>query len=166
MRQKHEEYLYSPYKMNGINERVFTTRSDETLTVDPDSGQYYAIRKVSKDKRTLHDELVYTKLFVDSLGQLMELSPSGLKLMIYAMCRAKPLAQLVILTEEDACNVCGFSISSFWNAVYELLGKKMISRKLGSNIEFWFDPNIFFNGNRIRVSKHQNDSSLNLLDEV
>lgn len=166
MRQKHEEYLYSPYKMNGLKERVFTTRSDETLTVDPDNGQYYAIRKVSKDKRMLHDELVYSKLFVDSLSQLMDLSPSGLKLMIYAMCRVRPLSQIIILTEEDACEVCGFSISSFWNAVYELLGKKIISRKLGSKIEFWFDPNIFFNGNRLRLYKHHNDSSLNLLDEL
>lgn len=165
MKEKHEEYLYSPYRMTGIQERVFTTKSDETLTVDPETGMYYAFRKLSKDKKMLHDELVYTKLFVDSLSQLLSLSPSALKLLVYAMCKVRPLSQVVIITQEDVCSTCDFSASTFSNSLYELLRSKIISKKLGSNIEYWFDPNVFFNGNRLRIKKNDNNSANNLIGE-
>lgn len=166
MRDKHEEYLNSPYKVIGVEERTFTTREDEKLTMDPETGQLYTMRAVSKDKKTIHDSLMFTKIFTDNLGQLMTLSPSSLKIMVYGICTVKPLSQVLILNPEDVCQSCGFSNSTFWNGVYELLNKKMICKKLGSNIEYWFDPNIFFNGNRLRIVKNSNNSSLNLLDDI
>jgi hypothetical protein len=47
---------------------------------------------------------------------------------------------------------------TFYNNIIELLDKRILSRKLGSSIEFWFDPNLFFNGNRIRVSDQRMSS--------
>lgn len=150
---KHEAYFESPYRLRNIEERMFTTREDETLTVDPESGQYYTMRKIAKDKKLLHDGLVYTKLFQDSILFLARLSGSGLKVMLYAMATVKPLSETVILNIPDVALFCDLSNSSCYTAIGELLDKKLISRKLGSNIEFWFDPNVFFNGNRLRIIK-------------
>ena len=150
---KHEAYFESPYRLRNIEERMFTTREDETLTVDPESGQYYTMRKIAKDKKLLHDGLVYTKLFQDTILFLTRLSGSGLKVMLYAMATVKPLSETVILNIPDVALFCDLSNSSSYTAIGELLDKKLISRKLGSNIEFWFDPNVFFNGNRLRIIK-------------
>lgn len=153
MKQKHEEYLNSPFTFHKIEERLFTTRDDETLTINPDTGEYYVMRKVAKDKKILHDSLTYTKLFVDSAKRLMSLSPSALKVLVYGMVTAKPVSLSVILNPSDVCLFCEIGISSYNNAIYELLTSKIIAKKLGSSIEFWFDPNVFFNGNRLRVCK-------------
>jgi hypothetical protein len=158
MNKKHEEYLNNPYKINGIVERMFTTKTDETLTVDPETGQYYTMKKVSQNKSTLHDGLVYAKLFQDSVGSLMGLSHPSLRIILYAMSVVRPLSETVILNAPDVCVVCGMAEKTFYNNIMELLDKRILSRKLGSSIEFWFDPNLFFNGNRIRVSDQRMSS--------
>ena len=166
MNKKFEEYINSPYRMHGLSERIFTTRSDETLTVDPETGRYYTVREVSKDKRMLHDELVYTKLFGSSVQQLMSLPHPALKILLYAISSVKPLSQTVVLNADDVSQYCEIANGTYYNNLYVLLERKILARKLGSNIEYWFDPNIFFNGNRLRVSKHNNKSELNLEDEI
>lgn len=150
--KKYEEYLTNPYKMLGITEKVFAPKEDETLTVDPETGQYYTIRKVGKDKSFLHDELTYTKLFQSGVGVLLELPTPALRMILYAMSTVRPLSEVVIIHAPDVCNACKIANGTFYNNLYELLDRKIISRKLGSTIEFWFDPNIFFNGNRVRIT--------------
>lgn len=149
---KHESYLRSPYRFDGINERTFTTREDESLTVDPETGQYYAIRKVAKDKRVMHDSLVYAKLFQNKVHLLYDLNYASLKVMLYALATVKPFSEVVVLNPADVKIACGVGSSTFYDAINHLLTAKILSKKLGSNIEFWFDPNIFFNGNRITVA--------------
>jgi hypothetical protein len=83
----------------------------------------------------------------------MQLPHPALKIVLYAMSTVKPLQEVVILNSADVCLMCDIAPSTFYNNVYDLLDRKIISRKLGSSIEFWFDPNIFFNGKRIKVCK-------------
>ena len=87
------------------------------------------------------------------MGQFMELPHSSFKVLMYAMCTVRAMSQVVVLNAADVCLACGMGNSTFYNAVYDLLNRKILSKKLGSSIEFWFDPNVFFNGNRIRISK-------------
>jgi hypothetical protein len=47
------------------------------------------------------------------------------------------------------------SVGSVYEGVKGLLDKDVVRKKLGSSIEFWFDPNIFFNGNRVKMLKHK-----------
>jgi len=152
MKKKHEEYLSNPYRINGIVERAYTTKADETLTVDPETGQIYTMKKISQNKMLLHDSSVYTKLFQDGVSSLMSLSHPSLRILLYAMSVVKPLSESVMLHAPDVCMVCGMAEKTFYNNLMELLDKRILSRKLGSSIEFWYDPNIFFNGNRIRVT--------------
>jgi len=158
MNKKHEEYLNSPYKMNGIVERAYTTKTDETLTVDPETGQMYTMKKVSQNKRVLHDGMVYSKLFQESVSMLMDLSHPSLRIILYAMSVVRPLSESVMLHAPDVCVACGMAEKTFYNNLMELLDKRILSRKLGSSIEFWFDPNLFFNGNRVKVSDQRMSS--------
>jgi hypothetical protein len=68
------------------------------------------------------------------------------------MSVVRPLNESVMLHAPDVCVVCGIAEKTFHNNIIELLDKRILSRKLGSSIEFWFDPNLFFNGNRVRVT--------------
>lgn len=158
MNKKHEEYLNSPYKMNGIVERAYTTKTDETLTVDPETGQMYTMKKVSQNKRVLHDGMVYSKLFQESVAMLMDLSHPSLRIILYAMSVVRPLSESVMLHAPDVCVACGMAEKTFYNNLMELLDKRILSRKLGSSIEFWFDPNLFFNGNRVKISDQRMSS--------
>ena len=148
---KHEAYFESPYKFMGFEERYFTPKENEQITTDVNTGELYSMRKIPKDKKIMHDSLVYTKLFQDSIHQLCGLGGSALKILLYAAATVKPLSQLVVLNGPDVTLFCGIGKSSFYDGMNELLDKKIICKKLGSNIEFWFDPNIFFNGNRLRL---------------
>ena len=134
---------------------MYTTKEDESLTVDPETGQYYAIRKVAKDKRVIHDSLVYTKLFQDRVHLLYDLNYASLKILIYAMATVKPFSEVVVLNPPDVKIVCGVGSSTFYDSINYLLNSKILSKKLGSTIEFWFDPNIFFNGNRVSVMSNR-----------
>jgi hypothetical protein len=155
MKKKHEEYLYSPYKINGIVEKMYMTKSNETLTVNPETGKYYTMREVSHNKNILHDKLTYTKLFQSGVESIMDLSGPSLKIVLYAMSVVKPLSEIVVLHASDVCTACKIAEKTFYNNILELLEKRILCRKMGSSIEFWFDPNIFFNGNRVNVSRHR-----------
>jgi hypothetical protein len=149
--KKYEEYLNTPYKVRGITEKNYVTKEDETLTIDPETGQYYSMRKVANNKSVMHDGLVYTKIFQDNLEVFMGVSHTALKVLMYGMCTLRPLSEVLVLNSPDVCLACNIGNSSFYNAIYELLEKKIISKRLGSKIEYWYDPNIFFNGNRIKI---------------
>ena len=151
--------------MAGVEERVFTTRSGETLTVDPETGTYYTMREISKDKKSLHDGLVYTKLFTSSVAGLMDLPYPAFKILMYAMANVRPLSQTVMLNPSDVIEFCKIANGTYYNNLYVLLDRKLISRKLGSTIEYWFDPNVFFNGNRLRVKKNEYNSIDNFTGE-
>lgn len=166
MSKRFEEYLKSPYRVIGIVERAFTTKDGETLTVDPNTGEMYTMKRVVKNSTIKHDELVYTKLFQSAIPQLMDLPHPALKIILYAMATARPLSQIVILNPPDVAEFCKIAIGTYYNNIYVLLERKIISKKLGSSIEFWYDPNLFFNGNRIRTVSRNNNSSINLEDEI
>jgi hypothetical protein len=148
--KKYESYMESPFKVEGIEERQYITKEDEDLWEGKD-GQLYITKKLNKNKRVLSDTMAYSKLFIDSLDVLMRLSSTALKVLIYSICTIRPLQTKVVLHIPDVKIGTGFSSdSSVKSAICELIEANIIAQKLGSSIEFWINPNIFFNGNRMR----------------
>lgn len=150
---KHEAYLSSPYKYMKIEDRVFVPRENEEITTNLETGEMFVMSKIAKNKIVPHDSLTYTKFFQDSIHQLCSLGNSSLKILLYSIANVKPFAEVIVLNGPDVMLFCNISKSSFYDGVIELLDRKVLCKKLGSNIEFWFDPNIFFNGNRVKVYK-------------
>ena len=150
--KNHEAYLDSPFKVIGIEERHFVTRESEEVLQLTDGDDLYAVRRIPKNKMQLHDSMTYTKLFQDSFKAFMNLSPAALKIVLYSMCHIRPLSKVAILHTPDLMVHCGIkSESTIKTAISELVTEKILARKLGSSIEFWVNPNVYFNGNRLRL---------------
>ena len=145
-------FLENPFRVEGLEMRQYVQKTGEQLMLDPNTDELLAVRRVGKSKEQLNDTKVYTKLFTDNLDTLMTLPSSGMKLLLYAMCKVKPLKDNVFLNIDDCLLVCGFkSATSYREGVKALLDARVIARKIGSHMEFWVNPNVFFNGNRLRL---------------
>ena len=141
----------TPFRAEGIVERQYVTKEGEDIWEGQD-GQLYVTKKLNKNKRVLNDTLPYAKLFVDSRETLMRLSSTALKVFIYSICTIRPLQNKVVLHIPDVKLGTGFSSdASVRAAICELIEANIIAQKLGSSIEFWVNPNVFFNGNRLRL---------------
>lgn len=150
--KKYESYLHSPFRIIGLEEKHFLTKQNEEVWQLKDGDDLYAVRKIPKNKLTLTDTSAYTKLFNDNLKDLMKLSGTGLRLLIYGMCTIRPLSQTVVYHIPDIQVATGIaSANTIRTAVSELIENKIIAQKLGSNMEYWINPNVFFNGNRLRL---------------
>ena len=150
--KKYESYLNSPFKVEGIESRQYIQKVDEKLWVDPETSEMYAVKRVPKNREQLNDSMAYTKIFVDKRDLLMKLSGTGLRVLVYGICTIRPLAQTVILNIPDIqveANIA--SPNTIRTAISELIELGIIAQKVGSNIEFWVNPNVFFNGNRLRL---------------
>jgi len=149
--KKYESYFNSPFRVEGLVERQYVTKADEQIW-EATNGELYVAKKIDKSKVHLTDPIPYTKLFVDNREMLLRLSGTGLRVLVYAICIVKPLSQTAILHIPDIQVELGMSsINSIKNGIGELIEADIIAQKLGSNIEYWINPNVFFNGNRLRL---------------
>lgn len=149
--KKYESYLNSPFKVEGIEERQYLTKADEQIWENKE-GELYVAKKIDKSRISLSDTKPYTKLFVDNREMLLKLSGTGLRVLVYGICTIRPLSQIAILHIPDIQVDTGISAPvTIRTAICELIEAGIIAQKLGSNIEFWVNPNIFFNGNRLRI---------------
>ena len=150
--KKYESYLQSPFKLYGIEEKHYVTRQDEEVMQLTDGDDLYAVRKIPKSKMQMHDSLPYVKLFTDAWSHFRELSPLATKVIVYAVSNMRPLSQVVLLNPPDIMVQCSIkSPNTVRGAVEDLIEHHIIAQKLGSNIEFWINPNVLFNGNRLRL---------------
>lgn len=151
--KKFDSYFTSPFKVNGLISRQYVPKVKEELVVDQTSGEMYTIKKVPKTMEQLHDPAVYTKVFQDKLELFMSLSPTGLKILLYMICNARPMIEIAVLSVPDLMVALDAkSHVTIRGGIMELISADVIAQKLGSNIEFWINPNVFFNGNRVRIS--------------
>lgn len=150
--KKYESYLNSPFRVEGIESRQYIQKVDEKLWVDPETSEMYSVKRVPKNREQLNDSMSYTKLFVDGREKIMKLSGTGLRVLVYGMCVIRPLSQTVVLNIPDIQVEANISSpNTIRTAICELIEAGILAQKLGSNIEFWVNPNIFFNGNRLRL---------------
>jgi hypothetical protein len=147
-----ESYLENPFKVEGITSISYIPKADEKLVTDPETGEMFTMKRVPKSQLHQHDGKVYVKLFQDAQEVLMKLPHASVKILIYAMCKVRPLSELVYLNGDDCVANCGFkSITSYREGIKALIEHKVLARKVGSTMEYWINPNIFFNGNRLRI---------------
>jgi hypothetical protein len=150
---KHDAYFDNPYKYMNIEERAYVAKTGEEITANVQTGELFVMKKIAGNKVVMHDSRVYTKIFQESVHQLCTLSTGSWRIFMYALATIKPLSETVVLNSPDVMLFCNIGKTSFYDGIIELLDKKILCKKLGSSIEFWFDPNIFFNGNRVKMVK-------------
>ncbi len=153
MSYRETSFMYSPFKVDGLEERTYIVKEGEVATVDPNTGEMYVMKRVDRSKRALHDGRRYTKLFAGACDKFIGLSRVGFIMLFYIIGRVSPSKDNVYLTADDVMEWGGISSRSFYDGLAELLDQEIIARKLGSRIEFFFNVNLFFNGDRRRLIK-------------
>lgn len=147
-----QSFLQNPFKVEGITTISYVQKVDEKLVIDHETGEAYTMKKVPKNHQHQHDSKVYVKLFQDGSDKLLSLPHAALKILIYGMCSVRPLADIVYLNVDDCMVRCGFkSATSYRDGIKALIEANILARKVGSTMEYWVNPNIFFNGNRLRL---------------
>ena len=152
--KKYESYFTNPFKVNGLISRQYIPKVKEELVVDPESGEMYTMRKVPKSAEQVHDPAVYTKVFQDQLELLVRLSPASTKIVLYMICNMRPMIDSIVLSVPDLMVALDIKSSvTVRNSIMELLDAGIVAQELGSSIKFWINPNVFFNGSRVRLSE-------------
>jgi hypothetical protein len=151
--RENASFLENPFKVQGITEISYVTKANEDLVVDQNTGELYTMKKVPKSyPNQKHDPLTYTKWFQGGCTSLMDLPTPSIKMLLYAIDRLRPLQDAIYMNLDDCMEVCRFkSATSYREGVKGLIEAKIMARKVGSNMEFWINPNMFFNGNRLRM---------------
>lgn len=131
-----------------------------TKRISVSGGRHISEDGESVDHSGIHivrqvDESQFLKVYTKNIKAIFDLKPSTQKILQYLMqeLQRTPNAEGVYLSwfraeeylsEEDV----KISRASFHRAMKELLEKKFIAESVDPNM-FWFNPNLFFNGNRM-----------------
>lgn len=152
-KNKHEATLYNPFHVDGLNKKPIIKKGMVVERVNPDTGEVETYTKTPKSEFVDHDTWSYTKVFHVAWDIVKELSPAGISLFMYMVAHQTKVGwDTTFLNPADVCQECKFSRSSFRRAVEEMLTRKIIAKKLGSYLEYWINPNVFFNGNRVGLA--------------
>jgi hypothetical protein len=142
------------FKPEGIEERTYIRRGTEVEMADKETGDIRLFQEIDQSRRTLHDSWIYTKLFRNKNIEIRDLSVPGFNLFYYVASSLKPLQKDICINENDFLSQFGYKPGSrrlYYQAVTELIGKKVLARKAGMNRCFWINSNVLFNGDRTKL---------------
>lgn len=159
MKEKKQEYIKNPFRIQGVIEKIITTKEKDQNFVQPTTGEVFEVKKISSMKPILHDEKSYAKLFIDCGDTLSKLSPTASKMFLYSAMQVRINKDSVFLNESDACLWCNFGRSTFHKSISDLIANGIIARKLGSYLEFWINPNFLYNGDRTKLFRANKQST-------
>lgn len=151
-------YTNTPFDVEGIKRTIRTTKEDEQKMVDPDTGEYLYVRRIPKTNEVLHDTFTYTKIFHTKQLNIKGLSTPAFYLFYYITQSLRMLQDSICIDEDVFLNEYGYSKGSrrlYYKAALELIDAKIIAKRAGSSKCFWINPNIIFNGNRIKLYKEE-----------
>jgi len=150
--------MIKPINMNqfepiGIGKRIIITNEEEIQSVDQNTGEMFYMKKLAKSKEVTHDALTYTKVFNKEIDRMYDMSINGYKLLLYCIYNLQPNKDTIVLHPETCMKECKMKRTSYFAATKELKSRNIIKQKLKFNCEYYINPNIFFNGNRLRIYK-------------
>lgn len=132
-------------------------KGDQKVVVDLKTGMYEGMTEVSKVYEV--DSEQFIKVFVLTMMVFFEVENSGRKVLEYAMMQAAktPNSDSVYLQWQDCQryhltsrgNINGVSRSAFYRGIAELAAKGIIGLVAAKPNYWWFNPSIFFNGDRV-----------------
>lgn len=144
-----ETYRSNPTIPVGVVTRDIRDEGDimETITAD---GEAMFVRKLGSAKTVRNDTLPYKKVYNDAFPTIKDFSSCGLKVWCFIVASLKPREDEVFIEIEDCKLYTGYtSDMAIYRGIIELLDKKFLFRKTGSNSSFFINVNMFFNGKRI-----------------
>jgi hypothetical protein len=137
----------------GIGKRVIITNEEEVQSVDQNTGELFYMKKLAKSKEVAHDSLTYTKVFNNRIEDVYSMSIGAYKLFLYCIYNIQPNRQTIVLDPTTCMKECNMKRTSYFAATKELKQRNVIKQKEMLNCEYYINPNVLFNGNRLRIYK-------------
>jgi len=155
-------YKENPSKAKGFVKINKESPGKEIQITSQETGEMMIARPYESIKRSFwKDELPYVKIYRESLIKVGSLSTPGLKLFTYVAYN------LDINKDEIKINIYNFldmfnyatdkqnkgqiNRSNYYKALFELLTKEILYKKVNEDSTFFIDINVFFNGKRDNV---------------
>lgn len=133
----------------------------------------HVIREVDEDE--------FVKVYTRNIKAIFDLKPAAQRILQYLIIELQrtPNADAIYLAwvgaeEYFSEHNVKMSRSAFFNALKELIEKRFIAESTKPNL-FWFNPNLFFNGNRMTfiteyrrksLSKHPEEEQLGWVEQA
>lgn len=149
-----ESFSNSPFKIEGIEERMYTTKVDESMVEEPSTGKLFILKQIPQNKQRLHDGAVFTKVFQEGTKLLKHLLVPSSNMVMYICANLGINQTHISVNEDDFMDFCGYSKGSkrlYYQAISELVEKNIIQRRAGVSRSYWINPNILFNGDRTKL---------------
>lgn len=142
------------FSPEGIELRNYIKRGDEREAVDKESGLMLLIRELDSNRQVLHDSKTYTKFFQSKEPVVKNMSTPAFNLFFYIANSLKPCQRDICINEYDFLSYFDYKEGSrrlYYQAVTELIEKKVLARKAGASRCYWINSNVLFNGDRTKI---------------
>lgn len=119
---------------------------------DTETGEVKILLSPSKLIDGFKDSNPYTKVFKNGQISIKELSVPGIKVLTYLQCHLKINAEDICLRPQEIADWSGYkTLKNVYVGLIELLNMGFIAEQPGGQSYYWINPNIFFNGDRIKL---------------
>ena len=97
------------------------------------------------------------------LGFIKELSVAGCRMLLYIQMKLKSEHDYIELKRTTVAKDLGISENSASLGIYNLVDNGVLAKK--SQSEWWINPFILFNGNRLKYVKENNPKAIKAVDD-
>ncbi len=147
-----DKHLENPFIEKTIQE--FSTRTKRVIAGDPnrlivaqDTGEVTG--QVAFINYIQVDEEKFTKFFTSELQSLFNLSSNAIKVFAYILNILRPHQDRVIIRIDECKNYTGYKSESAIRTGIAMLVKNHFIARTKYNDEYYINPMLFFNGNRV-----------------
>jgi hypothetical protein len=148
---EYESKNESPYTVEIHSKYLQAAPEHRAVEID---GILHGIYEIPKGKTVSIDTAMYSKVFKGNTSVLMEMSEPAAKMFYYILENIQTNRDEICILREDYLKFAGYKIGArltYYRAVEGLLYARIISRKTGSGMCYWVNPNILFNGDRTKL---------------
>jgi hypothetical protein len=177
--RKEEKHKLNPFVLKAIKDveenyttkkkMIFSSNKEVHHQVVSSDGELIGVSAFLQKIEV--DEKQFTKIYVNELKVMFNLSSSAIKVFAYIQSVLQPNEDKVAVLFDECMGYCFCSETSVLRGLDELTKKKIIARYATGSIYF-INPLIFFNGNRITYIKQiikkskQEPVAVDLFDET
>ncbi len=149
---KYPTAAVSPYTVELYSKYIQPKEEHQTM-YDQD-GILCGVYKIPKGSVRVCDSGMYSKLFKNSGKVIANLSDSAIKLFMYIHEKLEINSDIICIMREDYLSYYGYAVNNkyaYYQALEGLLAAGIITKKAGSTVCYWVNPNIIFNGDRTKL---------------
>jgi hypothetical protein len=169
-----DKHLENPFVEQTIQD--FSTRTKRLIAGDPnhliiskDTGEITG--QMAFMTHIEVDEEKFTKIFTSEIQSLFNLSSNAVKVFAYILSILRPNQDKVLIRIDDCKIFTGYKSESAIRTGLAILIKNNFIARTKYNDEYFINPMIFFNGNRVSFVRqyvkknHQEKGEIGLLEE-